>query len=63
MYSRLIDTISRLIHWYIRLISGLAVSFSGSVSSFEVDSSFLSSGTMIVRIFGVCIGLGESYGL
>ena len=55
--------ISRLITWYSRLISGLVVFFSGSVSSFELDSSFLSSGVMIVRIDGVCIGLGESHSL
>ena len=63
MYSRLIDMISRLIRWYSGLISGLAVSFSRSVSSFELDSSFLSSETMIVCIDEVCIRLGESYGL
>ena len=62
MYSRLIDMISRLIHWYSRLLSGLAVSFFASVFSFELDSSFLSYGA-IVRIDGVCIGLGESYSL
>ena len=50
MYSRLIDMISRL-------ISGLTVFFSGYVSSFELDSSFLSSETMIVRIDEVCLGL------
>jgi len=54
--------ISRLIHWYSRLLSGLAVSFFASVFSFELDSSFLSYGA-IVRIDGVCIGLGESYSL
>ena len=54
--------ISRLIHWYSRLISGLTISFSESVFSFKLDSSFL-SGVMIVRIDEVCIGLEESYGL
>jgi len=63
MYSRLIDMISRLIHWYSRLISGLIIFFSTSVSSFELNSSFLSSRAMIVGIDEVCIGLGESYGL
>jgi len=63
MYSRLIDKTNWLIHWYSQLISGLTVFFSGSVSSFELDLSFFSSGAMIVRIDGVCIGLGESYGL
>jgi len=62
MYSRLIDMISRLIQWYSRLILGLAISFSGSVSSFELDSSFFPE-AVIARINGVCIGLGESYGL
>ena len=46
-----------------RLISSLTVFFSGSVFSFELDSSFFSSEAMIVRIDGVCIELGESYGL
>jgi len=36
---------------------------SESVFNFELDSSFLSSEAMIVRIDEVCIGLGESYGL
>jgi len=61
MYSRLIDMISRLITWYSRLISGLAIFFSESVSSCELDLSFLSSRAMIVRIDRVCIRLGESY--
>ena len=54
---------SQLIHLYSRLISGLAVFFFGFVFSFELDSSFLFSETMIVCIDEVCIGLGESYGL
>ena len=41
----------------------LAVSYSGFVSNFELDSSFLSSEAVIVRIGGVCLGLGESYGI
>ena len=53
MYSRLIDMI----------ISDLVVSFSKSVFSFEFDSSFFSSEAVIVRIDGVCIGVGGSYGL
>ena len=48
---------------YSRLISGLVVFFSRFVFSFELYSSFHFSGAMIVRIDGVCIGLGESYGL
>jgi len=56
MYSQLIDKTSRL-------ISGLTVSFFGSDSSFELDSSFLSSEAVIVRIDGVCIELRESYDL
>ena len=63
MYSQLIYMISRLIHRYSLLISGLAVSFSRYVFNFELNSSFLSSEAMIVHIDGVCIGLGESYGL
>ena len=55
--------ISRLMHWNSRVKLGLAVFFSGTVSSFNLDSSFLSSGTMIVRIDDVCIGLKESYDL
>ena len=50
MYSQLTDMISRLIHWYSRLISGLVIFLSGYVFSFELDLSFLSSGAMIVRI-------------
>ena len=63
MYSRLTDMISQLIHWYSRLISGLVVSFSGYVSSFELNLSFLSSEVMNVRIDRICVGLEESYGL
>ena len=63
LYSRLMIRISRLILMYSRLISGLAVSFFGFIFSFKLDSSFLSSETVIVRIDRVCIGLGESYGL
>ena len=29
----------------------------------ELDSSFLSSEAVIVRIDGICLGLGEFYGL
>ena len=63
MYSRLIDMISRLILMYSRLKSGLTVFFSGSISSFQLELSFLSSETMIVHIDEVSIRLGESYGL
>ena len=38
---------------------GLAVSFSGSVSRFELDSSFLYSEVVIVHIDEVCLGIGE----
>ena len=42
---------------------GLAVFFSGSVSRFELDLSFLYSEAVIVRIDKVCLELGELYGL
>ena len=48
MYSRLIDMISRFIHWYSRLISGLDLSFSESVSNFELDSTFLYSEALFI---------------
>jgi len=41
----------------------LAVSFSGFVSRFELDSAFLYSEAVIVRIDEVCLGLGEFYDL
>ena len=44
-------------------MSGLTVFFSGSVFSLELDSSFLSSEAVIVRIDEICIRLGEFYGL
>ena len=44
-------------------MSGLTVFFSRSVPSLELNSSFLSSETVIDRIDEVCIGLGEFYGL
>ena len=56
MYSRLIDMISRP-------ISSLVVFFPASISSFELESSFLSFETVIVSSDRVCIGLGGSYGL
>ena len=63
--SRLVFRPSRLIHGISRLIlcPGLAVSFSGSVSRFELDSGFFYSEAVIVRINEVCLGLGEFYGL
>jgi len=62
-YSRLIHVISRLILWPSRLVAVLAVSFLGFVFSFELDSSFLSSEAVTVRIDRVCLGLGEFHGL
>ena len=44
-----------------RLMVGLAVFFSEFVFRFELDSGFLYSEAMIVRIDGVCLGLGEFY--
>ena len=44
-------------------MSSLTVSFSGSVYIFELDSSFLFSVTVIVRIDEICIGVGDFYGL
>ena len=62
-YNRLIHVISRFILRPSRLVSGQTDFFSGSVFSFKLDSSFLSSETVIVRIDEACIGLGEFYGL
>jgi len=42
---------------------GLTVFFSGSVSRFELNSSFFYSEAVIVRIDEVCLGVGEFYGL
>ena len=44
-------------------MSGLTVLFSGSVSGIELDSSFLYSEAVIVRIDEVCLGLRENYDL
>ena len=44
-------------------MSSLTVFFSGSVSRFELDSGFLYSEEVIVRIDEVCLGLGDFYGL
>ena len=44
-------------------MSGLTVSFSGSVSRFELDSSFLYFEAVIVHIDEVCLGLEELYDL
>ena len=41
-------------------MSGLTV-FFGFVSRFELDSDFLYSEAVIVRIDEVCLGLGEFY--
>ena len=46
-----------------RLMAGLAVSFSRSVSRFELDSGFLYSEAVIVRIGEVYLRLGEFYDL
>ena len=42
---------------------GLAVFFSGSVSRFELDSGFLYSEMVIIRIDEVYLELEEFYGL
>ena len=44
-------------------MSGLTVSFSGSVSRFELDSSFLYFEAVIVHIDEVCLEVREFYGL
>ena len=44
-------------------MADLAVFFSGYAFRFELDLSFFYSEAMIVRIDGVCLGLGELYGL
>ena len=41
----------------------LAVSCLSSISSFELDSSFLFSEAVTIRIDGICLGLEEFYGL
>ena len=55
--------ISQLLLRPSRLVSGLTVSFYGSVSSCELDSSLLSSEAEIDRIDEVYIRLGEFYDL
>ena len=44
-------------------MSGLTVSFSGSVSGFELDSGFLYSEAVIIHIDEVCLELEEFYDL
>jgi len=44
-------------------MSSLTVSFSGSVSKFELDLGFFYYEAVIVRINEVYLGLGEFYGL
>jgi len=44
-------------------MSGLRVSFSEFVSKFDLDSDFLYSEAVIVRIDEVCLRLEEFYGL
>ena len=44
-------------------MSGLTVFFSGSVFRFDLDSGFLYSEMVIVRIDEVCSGLELLYGL
>ena len=44
-------------------MSDLAVSFSGYVFRFELDSGFLYSEAVIVRIDEVCLGLEKFYDL
>jgi len=54
---------SRLVFGPSRLMSGITVSFSGFVSRFDLDSSFLYSEALIVRIDEICLELGEFYDL
>ena len=61
--SQLIHDINRLGPWPSRLMSGLPVSFSESVSGFELDSGFLYSEVVIVRIAEVRLELEEFYDL
>ena len=44
-------------------MAGLTVSFSGSVFRFELDSCFLYSEAVIIRINEICLRLEEFYGL
>jgi len=44
-------------------VAVLTIFFLGFVFSFELDSSFISSEAVNVRIDGVCLGLREFYGL
>ena len=44
-------------------MSGLTVSFSGSVSGFELGSGFFYSEAVIVHIDEHCLGVEELYGL
>jgi len=44
-------------------MSGLTVFFPGFVFKFELDSCFLYSEVVIVRIDEVCSGVEELYGL
>ena len=44
-------------------MTGLAVFFSGSIFRFELNSGFLYSEAVIVRIDEVYLGLRELYGL
>ena len=59
----LIHGISRLIPWPNWLMAGLIVSFSRSVLWFELDSGFLYSKVVVIRIDEVCLELGEFYAL
>ena len=54
---------SQLIQNISRLMSGLAVFFSGSVSIVDLDSGFFYSEAVIIRIHEVCLGLREFYSL
>ena len=44
-------------------MTGLTVSFSGSVFRFKLNSGSLYIKVVIVHIDEVCLGLGEFYGL
>ena len=46
-----------LVDWYPGLVSGLTVFFSVSVYIFDLNSSFIYSEAVIVRIDEVCLGV------
>ena len=44
-------------------MSDLTIFFSGSIFRFKLDSGFLYSEAVIVRIDEICLELGEFYGI